>query len=378
MGSLTINSGTAALFGDATAGALTQSGGLLTGTGALTVTGLTTWTGGFVGGGGRTVAHGGLRISNPGTKVLDDRTIDNEADAIWSDGSLRVARGVVINNLAGATFDIQANGGSFDNGPTPIFNNFGTLRKSAGIATVAFHDALTNAGTVDVRAGTLSVGPAGFLVSSTGAFMVQNGATLVFADTHALAASVTFAGAGLVVIIGPVTYAGDLSLSANSPALRVASRLTVTGTFTQTGGNTTLAGGTLSAAGGVSLQGGTLSGSGTIVGNVTNAALIVVGDATSIGTLSITGNYTQTVAGSLTLKLGGTVFGRFDQLVVSRTATLAGTLTVRLVNGYTPAAGDTLRVLTAGSLTGTFGTLAGDGALFDPLYDATGLTLRRR
>jgi hypothetical protein len=377
MGSLTIDAGTAAFFGDATAGALTQSGGLLTGSGALTVTGLTTWTGGFVGGGGRTVARGGLRISNPGTKVLDDRTIDNEADAIWSDGFLRVTAGVVINNLAGATFDIQANGGTFD-GRTPIFNNFGTLRKSAGIPTVTFSDALTNAGTVDVRAGTLSVGPAGFLASSTGAFMIQNGATLVFATAHPLAATVTFAGAGLVRVIGPVTYAGDLSLSANSPAFTVVGTLTVTGTFTQTGGSTMLAGGTLSAAGGVSLQGGTLSGSGTIVGNVTNAALIVVGDATTIGALSITGNYTQTVTGSLTQKLGGTAFGQFDRLVVSSMATLAGTLTVRLVNGYMPAAGDTLRVLTAGSLTGTFGTLAGDGALFDPLYDATGLTLRRR
>ena len=376
MGTLTISGGgTAAFFSDATADALTQSGGQLIGTGTLTVAGLTTWTGGVEGGGGRTVAGGGLRIGGTSNKALEDRTIDNQADAIWSDGNLNGFAGGVMNNLAGATFDIQANDVVFGRG---FFNNQGTLRKSVGSGTVTISAAFNNAGTVDVRTGTLRVGPVDFLGSSTGAFTIQSGATLVFTAPHVLAATATFSGTGLVAIIGSVTYAGDLSLAAPAPTLTVTGMLTVTGTFTQTAGITTLAGGTLSAAGGVSLQGGTLSGSGVIVGNVTNAASIVVGDATTIGTLSITGRYTQTAAGSLTLKLGGTGFGRFDTLVVSNAATLAGTLAVRLVNGYMPAAGDILRVLTASSLTGTFGTLAGDGPLFNPLYDATGLTLRRQ
>jgi hypothetical protein len=151
----------------------------------------------------------------------------------------------------------------------------------------------------------------------------------------------------------------------------------VTGAFTQTSGSTALAfAGRLSAAGGVSLQGGTLSGSGTVVGNVTNAASVLAGDATTTGTLTITGNYTQTVAGRLTLKIAGV--GLYDLLAVSGSAALAGTLQVTLLGGYAPPAGTNFRVLTAGSRSGTFGTLAGDAALFDPLYDATGLTLRRR
>jgi len=307
LGALTISGGSTAIFSDATADSLAESDGNLAGTATLTVTGLTTWSGGTMGGGGRTIAAGGLRLTSAFPKILDDRIIDNQADAVWSDGDLRGGgfRGGVINNLPGATFDIQAAGVAFD-GPT--FNNFGTLRKSAGAGTVSFNAVLNNTGTVELRVGTL----------------------------------------------------------------------TVTGNFIQTDGSTTLAGGTLSAAGGLSLLGGTLSGSGTIIGNVTNAASIIVGDATTLGTLTINGSYTQTSAGNLTLKLGGIASGQFDRLVVSNTAALAGTLTVRLVNGYSPASGDSLRVLTAGSLSGTFGVLAGDGPLFDPLYDTTGLALRRR
>lgn len=376
MGTLAISGGTAAFFSDATAGALTQSGGQLTGTGTVTVTGLTTWTGGGMVGGGRTVAAGGLRISGPFNKQLLDRTIDNEADAVWSGGDLSPTNGGgMINNAAGATFDIIPVDGSTITMGVQVFNNGGTLRKSAGAGTVQFFGALNNAGTVDVQMGTLNLQDG----ESTGSFTVAAGAILEFlAGRHQLAATVTLGGPGRVVIGTLVTYTGDLTVSESTLTIGPGT-LIVTGSFTQTGGSTTMASGTLSAAGGVSLQGGTLFGlGGRINGNVTNAASIVVGDATTIGALTIGDNYVQTAAGNLTLKLGGTTPGRFDQLTVFGTAALAGTLTVRLVNGYVPTSGDTLRVLTAPSLTGGFETLDGDGPLFDPQYDATGLTLRKR
>jgi hypothetical protein len=175
-----------------------------------------------------------------------------------------------------------------------------------------------------------------------------------------------------------VYNAGDFTV-AGGEVLTVAqnSTLTVAGAFMQSGGSTVLAGGTLAVGSGLFLVAGTLSGSGQIIGDVFNSASIVVGDPTTIGTLTITGNYTQTADGTLALKLGGTGVGRFDRLVVSGTAALAGTLHITLIAGYIPASGDSLRVLVAGTLTGTFDTLDGDGPLFDPLYDGTGLTLRR-
>jgi hypothetical protein len=57
---------------------------------------------------------------------------------------------------------------------------------------------------------------------------------------------------------------------------------------------------------------------------------------------------------------------------------LAGTLAISLIDGYVPAAGDSFRVLTAGSRTGHLrvtGGVIGGGVSLEPRYDATGLTL---
>ena len=380
-GPLTISAGSAAFYSDVTVPTLTLSGGSLTGIGTVTVTGLTTWTGGIMGGGGRTIAQGGLRIEGPNRKYFDDRTIDNEADAVWSGGDIAVFtiyRGGVIHNAVGVTFDIQVAGDFYFASTESLFNNRGTLRKSVGAGTANFHAALNNTGAVEVLAGTLRVGyPVGLSSASTGSFTVQPDAGFAFFGPHHLASTATFSGTGRLQIDAPVTYAGDFNLGSLALAVATYGVLTVTGTFTQTGGSTALAfAGTLSVAGGVNLQAGTLSGAGRIIGNVTNAASVSAGDATTTGTLTITGNYTQTTTGRLTAKIASAFL--FDVLAVSGAATLAGTLDVTLLGGYSPPTGTLFRVLTAGSLNGAFGTLAGDGSLFDPLYDSTGLTLRRR
>src|SRR5204863_6269123 len=85
-------------------------------------------------------------------------------------------------------------------------------------------------------------------------------------------------------------------------------------------------------------------------------------------------------SGRLNVEIGGTTAGTtFDQLNVSGVATLDGTLTIALVNGFTPAAPDGFRVLNnANPRTGTFATITGllfTGGRFVPFYDSTGLTL---
>ena len=258
-----------------------------------------------------------------------------------------------------------------------MFNNAGTLDKSAGTGVSEISSVLNNSGAVEVQAGTLRLSGGG---DSTGNFTIDANTTLDFAGgDHLLEDSAGLTDNGrLTVTLGTVYYAGDVTLT-NGAVLLVdrLGTLTIAGGFTQSGGSTILTGGTLAVGSGIFLQGGTLSGAGQIIGDVFNAASIMVGDATTAGTLNITGNYTQTADGLLRLKLGGTAAGRFDQLVVSGSAALAGTLRITLFAGYVPASGDSLRVLTAGTRTGTFDTLDGDGPLFNPLYDATGLTLRR-
>jgi hypothetical protein len=140
------------------------------------------------------------------------------------------------------------------------------------------------------------------------------------------------------------------------------------GTYTQTAGTTLLDGGSL--AGALNLQGGTLMGSGTIMGNVTNAGLLVVGFPGVPGTLVITGDYTQTAAGVLTLEVGGYNAGiDYGHLQVGGTAALGGTLNVNLINGFVPNPGDSFALLTFTAVAGGFATVSlpsGATLLMDP------------
>jgi hypothetical protein len=105
----------------------------------------------------------------------------------------------------------------------------------------------------------------------------------------------------------------------------------------------------------VNIQGGSLAGTGTVNGNVTNAGEVSPGGDGTAGVLTINGSYTQTDTGLLTIDLGGTTAGtQYDQLKVTGAASLGGTLTVDLINGFSPAAGNSFQVLTFASRTGDF------------------------
>ncbi len=97
----------------------------------------------------------------------------------------------------------------------------------------------------------------------------------------------------------------------------------------------------------VSLQGGSLSGTGTIDGDVLNSgALVTPGTASSTGILTVHGTWTQTLAATIDLRVGGATAGtQFDQLNIQGAASLAGTLNVSLVNGFVPGPYQTFPVI---------------------------------
>ena len=100
---------------------------------------------------------------------------------------------------------------------------------------------------------------------------------------------------------------------------------------------------------------GEVHGDGNISGNVSNSGLVSPGN--TLGPLHITGDYTQTSAGKLIIELGGITAGsQYDQLLVSGTIELDGTLQVSLV-GFSPVAGNSFHILDFTSRTGTFATL---------------------
>ena len=143
-------------------------------------------------------------------------------------------------------------------------------------------------------------------------------------------------------------------------------------------------------SGGVSVSGnisvgtlGALSGNSTVTAaTVQNAGVVSPGN--SPGVLQIAGNYTQTAAGKLQIELGGTALGsQYDQLLVTDSVALAGTLEVTLTNGFTPLAGNSFNILgfQAGSLSGSFATVnlpalgAGLGWNLSQLYSAGNVSI---
>ncbi len=136
-------------------------------------------------------------------------------------------------------------------------------------------------------------------------------------------------------------------------------------------GTTTVSGGTLLVN---SVPGGSATGSGDVTvnsgatiagtGNVGNLNIDFGGTlapGNSAGVFSVAGHLN--LAGTLAIQLGGTQQGQFDQVVVGFGATLSSpTLSLSLVNGFTPTVGEQFVIVQNNSPT-SFGT---------PLFPITG------
>jgi hypothetical protein len=344
----------------------TFSGGTLLGTADVRVTNLT-WSGTTMADTGSTTvpAGGTLTVSGNATKTLDTRTLNINSgvlSATWTGGAITGNNGATINNSA--TFDAQTDQPLFwFAGATPVFNNAGTFRKSAGAATSSTTGnwLFNNSGTVDVHAGRLFLAGGG---TAAGSFTVAAGTTLGFeGGTYSLGSGSSVAGAGTVSFDAGTVFvaggygttgttnvgsSGTVEFLANAGTAALANvgtvivadgvTLTVTGTYNQTAfGVTDLFGGTLSASTVSVGANSSFFGLGTVNGNFTNAGTLSLGFGNSTGILNINGNYTQTSTGTLAIKVGGTSTGtQFDQLAVTGTATLAGTLSGRLINSFGP------------------------------------------
>ena len=121
--------------------------------------------------------------------------------------------------------------------------------------------------------------------------------------------------------------------------------------------------GTLTSPAFAVLSGGTLGGTGTIVGAVTNAGIVAPGN--SIGTLNITGPYTQATGSSLNVEVSTAPAS--DLLNITGTATIQGGTSVNVFAApglYT--VGQRYTILTAlGGVGGTYTTLTDNAPFVD-------------
>ncbi|WP_043588586.1 autotransporter-associated beta strand repeat-containing protein [Geminisphaera colitermitum] len=258
--------------------------------------------------------------------------------------------------------------------------NTGTLVKN-GTGTLTIETPNTYTGGTTINGGTVALSGAGTLGASTSPLAI-NGGTLALGGTNQTVGAVTLADG----TIDNGTLTGD---SYTSTGGTVNAILAGTGTFTNTSGTTTLTGAntytgdTLVNGGTLVLDDGSVSattvasgaflrGEGTINGDLFNSGTVSPGF--SPGTLIVTGNFTQTTGGILVIEIASAV--SFDQIIVSGSASLAGTLQLDLLDGYNPV-GQSFEILTAaGGVTGTFSPVTGSAAIDATVtYNANDVTV---
>ena len=273
----------------------------------------------------------GSTVTIPGTVHLSASGILAGTDTVtitglltWGD-SARMCTVVACN--AGGTGATTANGGIY---------------YTAGGNVYLYGRTLNNAGTATW--GTTS----GYNLYLGYAAVINNTSKGIWNYTN------TYPTMSLATGGGSFNNAGVFEKTAGTAAT------TINPAFVQTGGTTYLGSGSLAFGSTPMIQGGSVTGAGTISSNISTspAGIIAPGTTTVAGTLALTGasgsgNYTQST-GAFDVKLGGTLAGQFDTLTASGTATLAGTLKVTLIGGFTPVAGNAFTILTAGTVTGKF------------------------
>jgi len=208
-------------------------------------------------------------------------------------------------------------------------------------------------------------------VQSGSALDIQANRTLTLKQNSTNSGIIEFADGGFVtgdgVNTGMVYNTGTLRKSSgggeggigvggrlfNSGTVEVSSGMLVFANFVQTAGTTDLKGGSLAFSSAAQILGGELIGSGTIGGSIINSAG-QLRPGHSVGTLSISGDLTLLGNSLLLMELAGTNDWLYDQIVLGGVLNFGGALTVSLLDGFTPSAGNIFDLFDFTSSSGFF------------------------
>ncbi len=196
--------------------------------------------------------------------------------------------------------------------------------------------------TIIIEAGTISLGA----VNALGEFELTNadiiimpGATL---DLNFAGTGMTLAGTARIVNYGTLNLQKSVTFLDNSDILNYG-QLNIASAIFFSGVNNTLS----------VPSGAVLRGTNTINGSLVVAIGATFAPGASPGCTPITGDYTN--AGTLEIELGGTIAcTEYDQVQVSGTAFLGGTLNALLFGGFIPTHLDEFIIIDAAALNGTF------------------------
>lgn len=258
----------------------------------------------------------------------------------------------------------------------------GTLTINSGGKVIAPLGGISYVGHTAGASGTATVSGSGSTWTNDQLFVGRGGTALLTVQSTGTLNSVTanigaLAGSnGTLTITGSGTtwnntgsaYVGGTSAAAGGTGvLNVNSSATVNITSTLrtwTGGTINLNSGklktsTLNISQGVFNHIGGQLVATTVTGNLNRSGgTLTPGDTLVAGLTSVSGSYTQQSGATLAIELGGTSTSQFDRLTIGGSVSLAGTLTVSLINSFVPAWGNSIQILTAVSgRTGTFATV---------------------
>lgn len=301
------------------------------------------------------IVGGVLALNNSAT--LGNAVVTSAGSIDFND-STSAGRAVITNNGGNVSFDDNSTAAN-----ATISNNAGgtvnfTENSSGGTARY-----IGNSGMLDIS----GLGSTGMAIGS-----VEGAGPIVLG-----AKALTVGGNNL-----STTMSGVISGIGGSLVKQGTGTMTLTGANTFTGGTTVNAGGLLvngSLASGVTVgSAGLLGGSGTITGSVINGGIVAPGN--SIGTLTVSGSFTQNSGGSLQIEANAG--GQSDRVNVTGapgTAALnGGTLAAQPIAGGIYAMSTTYTVLNAtGGRTGTFANVTSSLPFLTPSlsYDANNVYL---
>lgn len=369
--------------------------GTLTGPGDFVVNGPITWSAGMMSGtGSTTLTPGNVATLSGSSKTLDGRIFNNNGTINWV-GATQVilSGGAILNNLPGATFDIQNDAPMNIGTGGGTFNNQGNFIKSGGTSTTNISPVFNNDSTVTVQTNTLSFNGSG---DSNGTFTINAGATLRFqGTTHTLAdgshiggaGNLTVAGTSTVVnldgkyvVTGQTTFSGGIvnlnnqleipNLTVSGGVMQGSSNITVTNVLSWTGG--TIGGsGILTAPAGITFTIGGLSKTlnGRILNNYTHAiwagaTQIQVEGGATINNLP-TATWEIQSDTSISSGTGGGTFNN-QGLLLKSIGTGTTNIDIPLHNvGSIAVQSGTLLLDANGTHTGTFDVTAGATLRFD-------------
>lgn len=331
------------------------------------------------------VVNGDVNVLD-GTLFMIDNSVTSDVGALWTTaaaGASRFSNCAFAGHFEGpstGSFQIEA-GATFPENTTFAIGGNG-LNWANGNMSVASGKVLTNTGVMSVPGGHKALSGA----------MRNTGTIAAFGSFQMDLSTATLVNDGTLVASGDKQFyeGGGPNLFTNNGVLRKtdggtgdfrwttqnngvvsieSGTLLLQNIFSQGfQGITRLAGGALTVYGpDQSFNGGFLEGSGTITGPVFNTgASVRPGGFSQTGALAVQGTYSQSNEGTYSVEIGGLTPGtQFDVLSTGGTATLAGTIAVRFINGFQPMAGDTFTVLTtpANGRQGLFNTIV----VLDPL-----------